>query len=82
MPLTIPDEWLAQAGLDQREVLVEIACRLYAAGKLSLPQATHWSGLTRTELEEELLRRDLPLVRIDREYLDQELASLSRLGDT
>jgi predicted HTH domain antitoxin len=76
MPLTISDEWLAQAGLDEPEARIEIACRLFAVGKLPFPQATRWTGLSRTELENELLKRNLPLVRITEEYLDDETTTL------
>lgn len=80
MPLTIPDDFLAEAGLSEREARIEIACRLFDAGKLTMPAATRWAGLSRTQLEEELLRRDLPLYRPTAEDLKQELVTLNRLG--
>jgi len=80
MPLTIPDDLLAAAGLSERDARIEIACRLYDAGKLAIPAATRWTGLTRTEFEEELLRRKLPLCRPTEEDLNQDLETLQRLG--
>ena len=80
MPLTIPDDLLAAAGLSERDARIEIACRLYDAGKLAIPAATRWTGLTRTEFEEELLRRKLPLCRPTGEDLKQDLKTLQRLG--
>lgn len=80
MPLTIPDDLLAEAGLNERDARIEIACRLYDAGKLSMPAATRWAGLTRTQFEEELLRRQLPICRPTREDLKQDLETLDRLG--
>ncbi|MCU0872913.1 MAG: UPF0175 family protein [Pirellulaceae bacterium] len=80
MPLLIPDQVLTDAGLSELDAKVEIACRLYDAGRLSLPAATRWTGLSRTEFEEALLLRDLPLVRVDQEYWLQELESLRQLG--
>ena len=40
MPLTISDDLLAKAGLTERDARIEIACRLYDAGKLTMPAAT------------------------------------------
>lgn len=78
MPLTIPDEWLSQAGLEETEARIEIACRLFAAGKLVFPQAARWAGLDRTAFEEELLRRNLPLVKVTAETLAQDAANLAQ----
>ena len=80
MPLTLPDELLAEIGMSQREAQIEIACRLYAADKLTMPAASRWAGLSRTEFEEELLRRDLPLVRPSLDDLKDDLDTLERLG--
>ena len=80
MPLTIPDDLLAEAGLSERDARIEIACRLYDAGKLTMPAAARWADLTRTEFEEELLRRKLPICRPTSENLKQDLETLKRLG--
>ena len=80
MPLTIPDDLLAEAGLSERDARIEIACRLYDAGKLTMPAAARWGNLTRTEFEEELLRRKLPICRPTSENLKQDLETLKRLG--
>ena len=80
MPLLIPDEILTDADLSERTATVEFACRLYDARRLTLPAATRWTGLSRTEFEEELLRRNLPLVRVDDVYWRQELESMQQLG--
>ena len=80
MPLLIPDEILTDAGLSERAAAIEFACRLYDAQKLTLPAATRWTGLSRTEFEEELLRRNLPLVRVDDVYWQQEMESMQQLG--
>ncbi len=79
MPLTIPDQLLAEATLSEREARLEIACRLYDAGTLTMPQATRWGGVTRVELEAALLERGLPLIRIDERYWAQEVENLERL---
>ena len=80
MPLTIADQLLDEAGLSEPEARIEIACRLYDAGKLTLPQATRWARVSRTELEEALIKRGLPLIRVDDEYWEREVEGLDRLG--
>ena len=80
MPLLIPDQVLRDTGLSEEDARVEIACRLFAVGRLTMPAATRWTGLSRTEFETELLQRNLPLVRIDEPYWQQELATLSDMG--
>ena len=52
MPLVIPDELLHEAGLDEREALVEIACRLFEGGRLTLWSAVKFAGMSRTEFED------------------------------
>jgi predicted HTH domain antitoxin len=79
MPLTIPDQLLNEAGLSEPEARVEIACRLYDAGKLTMPQATRWAEISRTQLEAALLERHLPLVRVNEQYWQQEVEGLERL---
>ena len=79
MPLTFSDQLLNDAGLTASEARLEIVCRLYDAGKLTMPQATRWAGVSRTELEAALLERGLPLVRVDDEYWQQERTSLEKL---
>jgi predicted HTH domain antitoxin len=80
MPLTITDEMLTAAGLSEEEARLEIACRLYDAGKLSMPAATRWAGVSRTVLETALLQRGLPLIRVDESYWQQERENMQRLG--
>ncbi len=80
MPLTITDQLLAEAGFSERDALIEIACRLYDAGKLTMPAATRWAGLSRTQFEEELLRREIAITRPTSEDLKQDLQTLRQLG--
>lgn len=79
VPVTLPDQLLAEAGLSEAEAKLEIACRLYDAGTLTMPQATRWAGITRVDFETALLERRLPLVRIDERYWEQEAQGLERL---
>jgi predicted HTH domain antitoxin len=80
MPLTISDETLRAAGLNEREALIEFACRLFDAGKLSLPAASKMAGLGRVEFESELFARDIPAYRVTLEDYLQDMAALKRLG--
>jgi predicted HTH domain antitoxin len=72
MPLTITDEELASAGLTAGEARLELACRLFAAQRLSLAQATRWSGLSRVDFETELIARRIPVYRVTEESWEQE----------
>jgi predicted HTH domain antitoxin len=78
MPLTISDERLQEAGLNEQEARLEIACRMYECRRLSLPAASRWAGVTRTELESALMDRNIPLVRIDVNDLQQDLRTLAK----
>ena len=78
MSLMIPDAVLEQAGLSERDGEIEFACRMFAAGKLSKSAATHWLGLSRTEFEEELLKRDLPLTVYTAKHLEQDLKAVRK----
>jgi predicted HTH domain antitoxin len=80
MPLTIPDSVLEQAGLTELEARIEIAARLIQLRRLSLWQAAQWAGLTRAEIEAELLRRRIPVYEVTEEQLKAELEAMDRLG--
>ena len=81
MPLTIPDTVLESAGFDERTAQVDIACRWYAAKLLSKSGVCRWLGMTRSEVEEELLSRGLPLFFVEVEDLEEDLRSLRRLRE-
>ena len=78
MPVIIPDETLKQAGLTEREALIEIACRLFDADKLHLWPAAQLAGLSRDEFEAALLSRRIPVFRVDEAYLKHELEMSNR----
>jgi len=79
MALIIPDEWLAEAGLNEIEIRIEIACRLFDSGRLSFAQSIRWSGLNRVDFEEALLARCLPVVRPNLNTLLEDAETLGRL---
>jgi predicted HTH domain antitoxin len=78
MPVTIPDQLLAEAGLSEHDARLEIACRLYDAGKLTMPQATRLAEIDRIAFEAAMLERGLPLLRLDERYWAQEVQGLDR----
>ena len=78
--LRIPDELLREAGLDESEALVEFACRLFGAGKLTLWSAAKLAGLDRPAMEDALMERKIPIYRPEPSDLAEDLATLNHLG--
>lgn len=79
MPLLISDDLLSAAGMSEDEARIEIACRLFDAGKLALWPAAKWAGLSRVEFEDELRQRKIPLYRPTVADLQADLATFERL---
>ena len=80
MPLVISDETLKAANLTERDAKIEIACRLFDAGKLTIGHASSFAGLTETEFEHALHARGLPRYRYTEEMLDRDVETLKKLG--
>ena len=80
MPLTLSDEILQKAGMTTDEARVEIACRLFDAGKLDLWPAAQLAELSRVAFEAELMKRKIPLYRLTLEDLVAEQKALDDLG--
>jgi predicted HTH domain antitoxin len=64
----------------EREAAVELACRLFDAGKLTLWSAAKLAGLDRAGMEDALLTRGIPIYRPQLADLTEDLATLDRLG--
>jgi predicted HTH domain antitoxin len=81
--IDIPDDVLKQAGLTERDARIEVACRLYDAGKLTLFAARQVAGLShRDEMEDELISRGIAVYRPTMEDLESDLRTLKKLfGD-
>jgi predicted HTH domain antitoxin len=79
MPLTLSDDVLEKAGMTADEARVEIACRLFDAGKLALWPAAQLAQLSRTEFEGELLSRRIPIYRPTLADLQNDLETLKQL---
>ncbi len=80
MVVNIPDDALRQAGIGPAEVLLELACSLFQAEKLTLGPACRLAGLCRTDFEAELLRRQIPIYRYSEKDFEQDLSTLRHLG--
>jgi predicted HTH domain antitoxin len=81
MPVVISDEILKQAGMTEREAVLEIACWLFDSGKLALWPAAKMAGMGRSEFEAELGRRKIAVYRPTPEDFAEDLATLERLRD-
>jgi predicted HTH domain antitoxin len=79
MPLTLSDELLKQAGMTEEEARVEIACRLFDAGKLALWPAAQLAGMERVEFEAELIARKIPIYRMTVDEFQTDLETLRQL---
>ena len=77
MALTLSDDVLRDLKMDERTARIEIASRLFQAGKLQLWPAARLAGLSRVEMEDALAERGIPIYRVTREYWAQERQSLS-----
>jgi predicted HTH domain antitoxin len=80
MPLVISDETLREAGLTEGDALVEFACRLFGADKLTLWSAAKLAGLRRVAFEQALRERKIAVYRPQASDLADDLSSLERLG--
>lgn len=80
MTITIPDDILKAAGLTARDALIEFACRLFDAGRLDLHPAAQLAGLTRPQLESELLARRIAIYRPSVQDVADDAEALRRLG--
>ena len=77
MTLIIPDDILKAANLDERTLSIELACHLFDKGRLNLHQAATLAGMGRTEFEDELHDRHIPIYRYDLSDLEVDLRTLS-----
>ena len=73
MTINIPDDILKRAGLTERELLIELACRLFDAEKLGKGEAAQLCGLGRTDFENELHRRGLARYHASLEDYEMDL---------
>jgi len=77
--LNVPDGFLDESGLDEKELKTELACTLFARRKIDLWPAAQLAGLTRVEMENELADRNIPIYHIDEAYWEDEKKSLAAM---
>lgn len=80
MLLNIPEDILKEAGLSDRDALIEFACGLFDSGRLELPTAVRLSGLSRSEFENQLASRGIAAYRPTVQDLDQDLQTIEHLN--
>jgi predicted HTH domain antitoxin len=76
MTINIPDDILKRAGVTERELLIELACRLFDAEKLGKGEAAALCGLDRPAFEDELDKRGLAMYHMTDE--DWEIEQRAR----
>lgn len=79
MPVVISDDMLREAKLTAQEVRVEIACRLFDAGRLLLPAAGRLAELDRSAMERELRTRNIFVFRPTVADVQHDRATLEQL---
>lgn len=81
MTFTIPDDILKQAGLTERDALIEFACHLFDADRLSRRAASRLSGLDRVSFEIELRKRGIAVFRPTVADFQSDLETLRQVRD-
>lgn len=79
MPLTISDDQLREAGLTDKEGLIEFACWLFDTGRLDLWPAAKLARMSRVEFENELHTRNIAIYRPTVEDLAHDMAALEEI---
>ena len=64
------------------QTVIEAACRLIDAERLSLPAGAKFAGLSRAAMEGELRRRGIAIYRPTVEDLRQDLDVLRNMGES
>lgn len=76
MTITLPDD-PALLHLDEAQLRVDLACALFAAGRISRGVAARIGGLDSLAFDEELFRRKIPSFTDG--MLEEDLAAVERL---
>ncbi len=66
--------------MSEADALVELACRLFQAGRLTLWAAARLAKIRRVDMEGELLQRGIPIYHPTTGDLERDLRALERLG--
>jgi predicted HTH domain antitoxin len=76
MTLTLPDD-PALAEFSESDIRLDLACALYAAGRISRAVAARMAGMDRLAFDTELYQRRIP--SYTEEMLEEDMATLSKL---
>ena len=76
MTLTLPDD-PALAGMTESDLRLDLACALFAAGRISRAVACRIAGTERYDFDQELIRRKIS--GYTEEMLEEDLDNLSNL---
>jgi predicted HTH domain antitoxin len=76
MTLTLPDD-PALADLAESDIRLDLACALFAAGRISHAVAARLAGVERLAFDQELFRRHIPSYTDD--MLTEDLTTLGQL---
>ena len=75
MTLIVPDD-PALADLTEAEIRIDLACALFAAGRISRSVAARMAGMERFDFDRELVARRIP--GYTEEMLEEDLANLTK----
>jgi predicted HTH domain antitoxin len=76
MILILPDD-PALAEFAESDIRLDLACALYAAGRISRAVAARMAGMERLAFDEELFQRRIP--SYTEEMLKEDMATLNKL---
>lgn len=77
MTLVLPDDPVT-ASFSPKDLLLELACALYARNRVSMSQGARMAGLERMDFQEALCDRDIP-VHYSTDDLQTDMESLRAL---
>ena len=80
MVLTFTNDELRAMGMSAGEARMEIACRLFDAGRVGFHAGMRLAGLDRIEFEQSLRARGIAIHRPTVDDLREDLAALRRMG--
>jgi len=76
MILTLPDD-PALAEMSESDIRLDLACALFAAGRISHSVAARTAGMERFDFDQELVRRRIP--SYTEEMLDEDMTTLEKI---
>ena len=76
MILTLPDD-PALADMSESDIRLDLACALFAAGRISRSVAARMAGMVRFDFDMELVRRRIP--SYTEEMLEEDIGTLEKI---